>query len=340
MKHLKTKLTAAISMLLVSAMMLTGVSFAWYTLSTNPEVTAITATAAANKNLEIALDNFYTTGAEIDSASQHTTAGGSQGSTTGNDYTWGNLIDISNQMAPGGTNAFELRPAEYVEDTGLQTFTYGDDGRIDEAIALTESAAYGAADESDAADDATDTGSQVNGVARIYRADSDTNYAFKVVYWLRTNAEDGDIDLTEATSRANNADDAGLADGQGSFISTAHYRAADAEEDEVDTYTNEAIHIAFKVTPYDGDGGAAGEAFWVADTDIVYGDVEDGKVLLSMADGKHIIEGAQKDISYKVEMFVFLNGDVVTNAMAEEAIDDIAVNVQFSSTAVSNAMKY
>ena len=54
MKDLKKKLTAAGAMLVVSAVMLSGVSYAWYTLSTNPEVSNIKANIAANENLEIA----------------------------------------------------------------------------------------------------------------------------------------------------------------------------------------------------------------------------------------------------------------------------------------------
>ena len=51
----KKKLTAAVAMLLVSAIMVVSSTYAWFTLSTAPEVTGITTTVGANGNLEIAL---------------------------------------------------------------------------------------------------------------------------------------------------------------------------------------------------------------------------------------------------------------------------------------------
>ncbi|MBQ8230766.1 MAG: hypothetical protein IJZ34_02365, partial [Lachnospiraceae bacterium] len=53
-QDLKTKLMAAISMLLVSSLMMVTSTYAWFTLSTAPEVTGITTAVGANGNLEMA----------------------------------------------------------------------------------------------------------------------------------------------------------------------------------------------------------------------------------------------------------------------------------------------
>ena len=52
---IKTKLMAAICMLLVSSIMMVSTTYAWFTLSTAPEVTGINTAVGANGNLEMAL---------------------------------------------------------------------------------------------------------------------------------------------------------------------------------------------------------------------------------------------------------------------------------------------
>ena len=54
MKSIRKKLLAAIAMLLVAVIMTVSSTYAWFTLSTAPEVKGITTTVGANGNLEIA----------------------------------------------------------------------------------------------------------------------------------------------------------------------------------------------------------------------------------------------------------------------------------------------
>ena len=54
-QDIKTKLMAAIAMLLVSSIMMVSSTYAWFTLSTAPEVTGIQTSVGANGNLEMAL---------------------------------------------------------------------------------------------------------------------------------------------------------------------------------------------------------------------------------------------------------------------------------------------
>ena len=58
----RQKLFAAASMLVIAAILLTGATFAWLTLSLAPEVTGISTQIGANGSLEIALLNAETRG--------------------------------------------------------------------------------------------------------------------------------------------------------------------------------------------------------------------------------------------------------------------------------------
>ena len=52
---IRQKMMAAVSMLMVSCIMLVSSTYAWFTLSTAPEVTGITTNVGANGNLEMML---------------------------------------------------------------------------------------------------------------------------------------------------------------------------------------------------------------------------------------------------------------------------------------------
>ena len=52
-RDIKSKLMAAICMLLVSSIMMVSSTYAWFTLSTAPEVTGITTAVGAIGNLEL-----------------------------------------------------------------------------------------------------------------------------------------------------------------------------------------------------------------------------------------------------------------------------------------------
>ena len=143
-RDIKTKLLAAIGMLLVSSIMMVSTTYAWFTLSTAPEVKGINTAVGANGNLEMAL----------------LPQNGQVGSITSNvgDYslaieeknvTWGNLVDVSDSTVYG-LNQITLFPSALNAATSdangnptslataiLQTPTYGADGRPSELIANT-----------------------------------------------------------------------------------------------------------------------------------------------------------------------------------------------------------
>lgn len=135
---LRNKLIAAISMLLVSSIMMVSSTYAWFTLSTAPEVKNISTTVAGNGSLEIAL-------MPTDGLLSSITAGAVGGNAALKDKNikWGNQVDLSD--AAYGLNDISLNPAKLnttttdVEGTKvvnidktapLAVAEYGFDGRI------------------------------------------------------------------------------------------------------------------------------------------------------------------------------------------------------------------
>ena len=168
---LRNKLIAAISMLLVSSIMMVSSTYAWFTLSTAPEVKGISTSVGANGNLEMALltsgtDENTNTFENLDKIAS--AVGNSYQSATGNlgaaNLTWGNLVDLSYSADTThnfyGLDQIKLLPARLnVKNAGgvlaidknelanlLLTPKYGDDGRVTEVTGTTlNSAKYEAA---------------------------------------------------------------------------------------------------------------------------------------------------------------------------------------------------
>lgn len=99
---LRERVIAVALLLAISASMLTTVTFAWITLSTNPEVTSVSTSIAANGNLEIALAS----GSESPLPSQ---VGDGALEDLARNLTWGNLINLSSSEY--GLDNIVLRPA-------------------------------------------------------------------------------------------------------------------------------------------------------------------------------------------------------------------------------------
>lgn len=129
----KKKLTAAIAMLLIAVLMVVNSTYAWFTLSTAPEVTGIQTTVGANGSLEMALAKNGT--APVVSA-----VGDSLLPTAEKNLTWGNLVDLSD--ASYGLSNIKLMPAALNVTDGkihsafpLKTPVYGADGRVESLAA-------------------------------------------------------------------------------------------------------------------------------------------------------------------------------------------------------------
>ena len=141
---LKSKLMGAVAMLLVSAIMVSSATYAWFVLSTHPEVKGMSTTVGSNGALEIALLN-NTTGGNLSGIPAN--VGDSGKVVTESNETWGNIVDLSN--ASYGLEKITLYPAALnATGTGdavtfashsalLKYAKYGTDGRITELAADT-----------------------------------------------------------------------------------------------------------------------------------------------------------------------------------------------------------
>lgn len=143
--NVRNKLMAAIAMLLVSSIMMVSTTYAWFTLSTAPEVQGITTTVGANGNLEIAL-------APLTGKAEDITSGmGDSGLTwLEKNVTWGNLLNMEDSSY--GLEQINLLPSRLNFASGtnqsdavlgmnpLSTPVYGVDGRVS---SLTSNTAIG-----------------------------------------------------------------------------------------------------------------------------------------------------------------------------------------------------
>lgn len=131
---IRNKLMAAVSMLLVSGIMMVSSTYAWFTLSTAPEVTNIKTTVAGNGSLEIAL--MPTDG---------TLAGITSGRGATLNTNWGNLIDLNVKgEGDGAGNLYGLdnvtmypaylNSADFDAAKILSIAAYGQDGRITKLV--------------------------------------------------------------------------------------------------------------------------------------------------------------------------------------------------------------
>lgn len=183
----KTKLTAALCMLLIAAVMMTTASYAWFTISTAPEITDLSTTVVTNETLEIALAK---TGAPEPAAS--TTAD------AGDQYTWGNIIDLS-AVGDNWTNLSKVvRPAQLASDKKSILYPkYDNDGRIKSL------------------DGTLSTGTMANGFGNLKDGDGNI-YGYYVDYYMRSNVG-GTVTLTTAANRGTEG-----VTGAGSWISSTN----------------------------------------------------------------------------------------------------------------------
>lgn len=129
--ELRERVIAVALLLAMSASMLSTASFAWLTLSRNPEVTNVSTNIAANGNLEIALATSSNAPAESQVGDSSATVG-KENATVASNVTWGNLVNLSDPAY--GLQYLALRPAQLntagLKDKPLLGAAYSADGRI------------------------------------------------------------------------------------------------------------------------------------------------------------------------------------------------------------------
>lgn len=314
----KKKLMAAVVMLVISAIMMTSASYAWFTISTNPEITNLTAQVVVNENLEIALAT---------SGSLPTNPGEGD---TGKQDKWGNVIDIDETAL---TEPITLLPATLIEEGESAQFkypTYGVDGRVDKILPLNETSntdGFGRLADKVTAEGALDTGATV--------------YGYYVDFWVRSNMG-GKLKLSEAKDR-----NTGGIKGTGS----CYISGGTTEQDKI--YA-EHVSVAFKdITTEikDGDKVLAGptkagvyanprvsdnKTATVIETDVDYSAYV-GRYL-SLIENEDIVELVANQAKL-IRMYVYFEGkDLLNeNALLGTALEGV-LNVQFELAGVDSSM--
>lgn len=137
----KKKLMGAVCMLLVASIMVVSSTYAWFTLSTAPEITGISTSVGANGNLEMALLNTANYGdlTKISSAVGDSSAKAGTTAVQSN-VTWGNLVDLRDEsyglkkimLMPAALSVQNADAGSYKVNTNtlLGTPVYGADGRV------------------------------------------------------------------------------------------------------------------------------------------------------------------------------------------------------------------
>lgn len=218
-KQVTGKLMAAISMLLVSAILMCLTSYAWFILSTAPEVSNLKTTAGANGALEIALQSTNEAGngrADITSAvgSSHAVKSAAESNTY-----WGNVVDLTEGY---GLDNIQLYPSRlklipnttgdgYTVDpnTILQVPQFGQDGRVTSLLNATKThynkdgqfvtgANYGVNVLGAVNSDKEDQGAQGNTITLTYRRDTVLKQAREKVAAYRTDLRS---DMTSLIAR-------------------------------------------------------------------------------------------------------------------------------------------
>lgn len=166
LSSIRAKLFSAVAMLLVAVIMVVSSTYAWFTLSTAPEVTGMTTAIGANGSLEMALRYSNADGIEGDIQDGVLSAGVDK-----NTY-WGNLISLTadDGSAMYGVDSITLLPSALNAASGvlgasmLQVPTYGADGRVSGLAANTTSGFF-SPDNGGAFYDSTAWGFRAIGVA-------------------------------------------------------------------------------------------------------------------------------------------------------------------------------
>lgn len=149
---IRQKMMAAVSMLMVSCIMLVSSTYAWFTLSTAPEVAGITTNVGANGNLEMMLltgsfneetnkqeGSYYSSEPDLGVVSDTDDSMAIEGKSLAEaNVTWGNLVNLDDDvygldnivLTPARLNLTQSGEGYEVGTTILKAPSYGADGRV------------------------------------------------------------------------------------------------------------------------------------------------------------------------------------------------------------------
>ncbi len=321
MVKVRRRLFAALCMVLISLIMLSTTTFAWFTLSTAPEARSIDTTVAGNGSLEIAL--MPASGAIADITSGRNSSAdyvdNSQTTKVANTR-WGNLIDVVGVGTSDvyGLTKLNLMPAYANLSASSASFAvpeFGNDGRV-------KAAADGSAIAKSFDADANSFSSGGYGV-RAFVTDADS--ATVIASDKKINAYGYVLDLAFRVNFKNGENNAKL-----TLADTALDRIAGAgvqgAGSSIDSESASVVRIAF-IKDY---GVAGGTPVLLATGRVVSGTAID----LFAPDGTatdYITELAE-GVPTQISAVVFFDGGNLTNAdFSTSAAANIAVNLQFTT---------
>ena len=202
----KKKLVSAISMLTVSAVMLSTATYAWFTMSREVEVKNIKMTATVPEDLQVSVGKI-TAGKNLNDADSYLTANGETAPDA--NIMWSNMVDISQYYTLG-----KIIPAS--STTGMNVYFTPDATAVGKTVADDAeyiTAASGLQAQSDANTSTTagvnktymstlhvNTAAEATAAwtgtpSSTYNVTNDDGYYVDVPIWLRTSS-DSDVTLT------------------------------------------------------------------------------------------------------------------------------------------------
>lgn len=296
----RMRLKIAALLLIAAAAVLSGITYAWFTISTVPEIRAVLTRVTTNGNLEIALG-----GVEPPAATAITD--GDITELKELNRTWGNIVDLNSDVYTQLGNLV-LLPV-YKSDSGFALVEYGPDGRADSLSPLQFSA------EPDE-----------DGISIIRAEGTETGaYLYFVHFWLRASAP-GDVVLVTEEDVPRVLGEPGTA-GHGSTMVLEGEEGIDeslmVENDAGETPYNllrKSLHVVF----LDAENNEISSASADNDGRLVFDEDSNPYVVRISAD--------QKDQPIRLGMCVYLEGEDLTNAEMGSAVDTLraSINLQFA----------
>ena len=330
---IRNRLLAAICMLLISSIMLVSSTYAWFTLSTAPEVKGMETSVAGNGSLEVALMPGDGLLGSIQTGRSGMNGGGTVAVPTAN-TTWGNLITLSDTSY--GLQTLELKPLSAAKlangaeaEMNFGTPVFGYDGRI-ESLDTTNVGLFTFNTEANKFNTANSYGVRaiVNG---------DTTYGYIIDLAFRMNVagklmlqQTGIQRVYNSTTDANSLSDKGPTQGKGSYmqIPNTSLLGSAIRLAFIQNYGNGAANATTSVLAYGkiGNGGTIELYKYVNGAETALEDEEEN-VLLAM----------EKNTPYQVSVAVWIDGTNVTNRnFSATELASVILNLQFATDAALN----
>ncbi len=323
------KLYAAVAFLLISAVLLVQVAYAWLTLSSAPQVSDASAQVSGNGSLEIALLNGETAA----NLSLIRSGMGASDLTVAN-TTWGNLVDLNSPSY--GLQQVVLHPAVLNEADGiisdqiLGVPILGADGRIVETSTDTQCRIYSADNRFE------DFGYGVRAIGTLL-ADKEQaaesvadTYGYILDLAVRTNVSDANLLLQTAAANRIYSGGAAQTMGGGSFM---QFNVVDLNEVNA-IYLMQAIRVVFAEPIPDGYRLFATAHLDTENAEISGSSYKVPLRLVDDPDGTAMITPLKKNVPQRLCAIVYMDGRFVKNeffAYSDRLTLNGVLNLQFAT---------